>query len=76
MEDELIAPPTPTRARRNMTSRPSSVQSPVTARPISVQTPAQRPSSVSAAIPPTKPATQSFSPSITEETKEEVDVSL
>ncbi|KAG2205103.1 hypothetical protein INT47_002197 [Mucor saturninus] len=73
LEDELVAPPTPTRARRNISSsRPSSVQSPVTARPISVQTPAQRPSSLSAAIPTaSKPAAQPFSPSITEETKEE-----
>ncbi|KAI7896875.1 uncharacterized protein EV154DRAFT_410913, partial [Mucor mucedo] len=76
LEDELVAPPTPTRARRNISSsRPSSVQSPVTARPISVQTPAQRPSSLSAAIPTaSKPAAQPFSPSITEETKEEEDV--
>lgn len=79
LEDELVAPPTPTRARRNVPSRPSSVQTPVTARPISVQAPAQRPSSVSGVIAAAKPTTaQLHSPSIAEEEpkeEEEEDVS-
>lgn len=75
LEDEIVAPPTPTRARRTVQSRPASVQSPATARPISVQVPAQRPSSVSGAVAP-KPASHLTSPSIIEEPKEEEDVSL
>ncbi|KAG2229320.1 hypothetical protein INT48_005889, partial [Thamnidium elegans] len=51
LEEETLAPPTPTRSRKSAQTgsviRPASVQTPVTTRPISVQAPAQRPSSIS-----------------------------
>ncbi|KAI8078595.1 hypothetical protein BDF21DRAFT_463818 [Thamnidium elegans] len=66
LEEETLAPPTPTRSRKSAQTgsviRPASVQTPVTTRPISVQAPAQRPSSISHS---------SLSPRISEQVKEE-----